>query len=309
MGVRKNEPTLKLASARSESMEGLVTPLISAVCHATIWFMRCSRLALGWIAFLCASAITIGSVGALGAHAAPGVAVQDPETVDPRDLQMLAILYIEDNQPHEAIPLLERSVDLYPENGETYMWLGFAQYLTEQFETAEESFMKALTRNPTLTDVRNYLGLLRYKQGDLDAAIREFLTALRDPVYPPLSKARVRLNLGNVYLEIGNPDAALEHLSTGASSVASSDQVYQPLHIQLARSLKELGRMQEAIAALLKVIEVEEQHVEAHLELGMAYRDLSQSPAARRHLQKVIDLAPGTPASDRAQAALARLGG
>ena len=271
--------------------------------------MRSSKQALCWIAFLCASAITIGSVGALGAHAAPALAVQDPEYIDPRDLQMLAILYIEDNQPHEAIPLLERSVDLYPENGETYMWLGFAQYLTEQYELAEESYMKALSRNPTLTDVRNYLGLLRYKQGDLGGAIREFHVALRDPVYPPLSKARVRLNLGNVYLEIGNPDAALEQLANGANSVAASDQAYQPLHLQLAKALKELGRMQEAIAALLKIIEVDEQHVGAHLELGLAYRDLSQSPAARRHLQKVIDLVPGTEAGDRAQAALARLGG
>jgi len=259
--------------------------------------------------FLCVSAITIGTVGALGAHAAPAVAAQNPETVDPRDLQQLALLYIEDNQPHEAIPLLERSVDLYPENGATYMWLGFAQYLTEQYELAEESYMKALARNPTLTDVRNYLGLLRYKQGDLDAAIREFLVALRDPVYPPLSKARVRLNLGNVYLEIGNPDAALEQLANGAASVDASDQVFSPLHLQLAKSLKRLGRMQEAIAALVKIIEVDEQHVGAHLELGIAYRDLSQSPAARRHLQRVIDLAPGTDASDRAQVALARLGG
>jgi len=220
---------------------------------------------------------------------------------------MLAILYIQENQPYEAIPLLEHSVDLYPENGETYMWLGFAQYLTEQFDDAEESYMKALARNPGLTDVRNYLGLLRYKQDDLDGATREFLTALRDPVYPPVSKARVRLNLGNVYLEIGNPNAALEHLSAGANSVAVRDQVYQPLHIQLAKALKELGRMQEAISALRKVIEVDDQNVEAHLELGMAYRDLSQAPAARRHLQMVVDLAPGTEASERAQAALAKL--
>ena len=58
-----------------------------------------------------------------------------------------------------------------------------------------------------------------------------------------------------------------------------------------------------------RVTEVDDLNVEAHLELGMAYRDLSQVPAARRHLQRVIDLAPGTDASARAQAALARLQG
>jgi len=236
-------------------------------------------------------------------------APQDPEAIDPRDLLTLAILYIEDNQPYEAIPLLERSVDLYPENGETYMWLGVAQFMTEQNELAEESYMKALARNPGLTEVRNYLGFLRYKQGDLDAAVREYLVALRDPVYPPISKARVRYNLGNVYLEMGNPEAARENFSAAANTVSDRDEVYQPLHIQLAKALKELGRTQEAIAALIKVTEVDENNIEAHLELGMAYRDLSQVTAARRHLQKVVDLAPGTDASARAQAALARLQG
>jgi tetratricopeptide (TPR) repeat protein len=251
------------------------------------------------------SAIIIAATG-VPATATPSNA-QDPQNIDPRDLQILAILYIEDNQPHEAIPLLERSIDLYPENGETYMWLGVAQYLTDQYAAAEESLMKALARNPGLTDARNHLGFLRYKQGDLDGATREFLAALADPVYPPISKARVRLNLGNVYLETGNAAAAVEQYSAGAAAVSSRDQAFAPLHQQLAKALKELGRMQEAIAALQKVVTADDTNVGAHLELGFAYRDISQIPAARRHLQKVIELAPGTPASESAQAALARL--
>ncbi len=270
--------------------------------------MRYIKQVVCSITFLCVLPITIGNVGAApGPTAITAASPQDPENIDPRDLQILAILYIEDNQPYEAIPLLERSVDLYPENGETYMWLGVAQFLTEQLPLAEESFMKALSRNPGLTDVRNYMGVLRFKQGDLDAAVREFQVALADPVYPPISKARVRLNLGNVYLEKGDPESAREYLTAGAAAVTASDQSFQPIHIQLAKALKELGRTQEAIAALLKVTEADDLNVEAHLELGMAYRDLSQAPAARRHLQKVVDLAPGTDVSARAQAALARL--
>ena len=260
------------------------------------------------IAFSCVLAVSIGSPGAVAGAASIGAApLQDPEAIDPRDLLTLAILYIEDNQPWEAIPLLERSVDLYPENGETYMWLGVAQAMTEQNDLAEESYMKALARNPALTEVRNYLAVLRYKQGDLDAAVREWLVALGDPVYPPISKARVRYNLGKVYLEMGNPEAARESFSAAANGISDRDAVYPALHIQLAKALQELGRTQEAIAALIKVTDVDEQNIEAHLELGLAYRDLSQDATARRHLQMVIDLAPGTEASARAQAALARL--
>lgn len=269
--------------------------------------MRYSREALVGFVFLCVSAIILANGGLALGHAAPVPTTQDPNNIDPRDLQVLAILYIENNQPHEAIPLLQRSVDLYPENGETYMWLGAAQTLTEQYQLAEESLMKALARNPGLTEARNYLGFLRYKQGDLDAAVREFLMALEDPVYPPISKTRVRFNLGNVYLELGNPRAAVEHLSAGAAMIGPQDQVFAPMHLQLAKGLKELDRMQEAIAALQKILNVDEGNVDAHLELGLAYRDLSQDAAARRHLQKVIELAPGTDAASSAQAALSRL--
>jgi len=269
--------------------------------------MRYSKQTVSWFVFFCVVAITGGIGAGVTGHAAPVAGMQEPEEMDPRDLLTLAILYIEANQPHEAIPLLEHSVDLYPENGETYMWLGVAQFFTEQNGPAEESFMKALARNPGLTEVRNYLGLLRYKENDMDGAIREFLSALRDPVYPPLSKARVRSNLGKVYLEVGNPEAAREHLTAGLNGVALNDQVYQPLNLQLATALTQLGRSQEAIAALQKVLDVEEQNIAAHLQLGMLYSDLSQTPAARRHLQKVVELAPGTEASASAQAALARL--
>jgi tetratricopeptide (TPR) repeat protein len=249
----------------------------------------------------------VAMAGTASGHVAPAPMLQDPETMDPRDLLMLGILYIQENQSAQAIPLLQRAVDLYPENGETYMWLGVAQMFTEQFDEAEESLMRALTRNPDLTDARNYLGFLRYKEGDYDGAVREYLTALRDPLYPPVSKARVRLNLGNVYLETDNPEAAREHLAAGAATVNSRDELFAPMNTQLARALVKLGRTQEAIAALQKVVDADDLNVTAHLELGLAYADLSQEPAARRHLQKVIDMAPGTEAADRALAALSRL--
>ena len=55
------------------------------------------------------------------------------------------------------------------------------------------------------------------------------------------------------------------------------------------------------------MIDADELNVEAHLELGIAYRDLARAPAARRHLLKVIELAPGTEAGERAQTALSRM--
>ena len=281
------------------------------VLHATILPMTSPKRTLCWAVFVCALAITSGhSVEASGATGASSGVPQQPEEIDPRDLQILAILYIEQNQAYEAIPLLERSVDLYPENGETYMWLGVAEFLTSQYSKAEQSFMKALARNPSLTEVRNYLGLMRYKQGDIDAAIREFLQALRDPVYPPQSKSRVRLNLGNVYLETNQPELARQQLTEAVAAVPSqSDQIYQPLHLQLGKSLIDLGRSQEAIAALNKVIEVNDDNVEAHLQLGVAHRDMGQPRVAREHYERVIQLAPGTELSERARVALARMQG
>jgi Tfp pilus assembly protein PilF len=235
---------------------------------------------------------------------------QGVQSDDPVLLQRLGILYLTENQPRQAIEALEQATALMPENGETHMWLGFAYFLNQQFDEAEESYVRALLHNPDLTDAHNYLGLLHAEQGDTQKALNEFEIALADPAYPPVSRMRVLYNIGKLYLETGDPDSALTYLQRAVELARNpADTTYELVYLMLGKTLSELGRNEEAAIALERVLETNEQNAEAHLELGLAYRDQGDFFKAREHLSRVVQLAPGSPFSERARAALAQLPG
>lgn len=233
---------------------------------------------------------------------------QGGESEDPVLLQRLGILYIQENQPKQAIRTLLRATDYLPENGETHMWLGFAYFLNRQFDEAEESYLRAIAHNPDLTEVHNYLGLLRVEQGEPEQAINEFELALEDPTFPPVSRLRVLLNLGKLYFEQGDPESAMKPLQEAVELATNpTEPAYSLVYLLVGKTLRQTGRLEEAVAALSKVLEVEESNVDAHLVIGLAYRDMGNIDKARNHLQQVLRLAPGSAMSERAQAALAQL--
>lgn len=250
--------------------------------------------------------------GPVAAAPAAGVeAEQDPaQSNDPILLQRLGVLYLQENQPREAIRALEQASALMPENGETHMWLGFAYFLNQQFDDAEESYVRALLHNPDQTDAHNFLGLLHAERGDTQKALNEFEIALADPAYPPVSRMRVNYNLGKLYFETDQPDVALTYLQQAVELARNpADPTYGLVYLMLGKVLRQIGRNEEAVVSLERVLEGAEQNPEAHLELGLAYRDQSDYFKAREHLSRVVQLAPGSPFSERARAALAQIPG
>jgi Tfp pilus assembly protein PilF len=256
-----------------------------------------------------AAAVVVGLAHGVPARGAE-VSQREAQSDDPVLLQRLGILYLTENQPRQAIQALEQASALMPENGETHMWLGFAYFLNQQFDEAEESYQRALLHNPDLTDAHNYLGLLHAEQGNTEKALNEFEIALADPAFPPVSRMRVLYNIGKLYLETDQPDLALTYLQRAVELARNpADATYELVYLMLGRTLRQLARNEEAVIALERVLETNEQNAEAHLEMGLAYRDLGDFYKAREHLSRVVQLAPGSPFSERARAALAQLPG
>lgn len=254
----------------------------------------------GWVAALAVLAIVVGHAAV--ASALPDV--QDPsieETDDPLVLQRLGVLYLQENRPRDALKALQRSVDLYAENGETHMWLGFAHFLLDDLEAAEDSYLRALAHNPQLTEVHNYLGLLYTKREDWARAEAEFEAALDDPAYPRASQRTVRINLGRMFLQRDDPAAALEQLREAVELVPERDDGAAVLtHLLLADALRALERPDEAISALQVVLDIQPDNADAHLKIGQAYLDLGRPEAARTHLEEVRRLVPGSALSEQA---------
>lgn len=277
--------------------------------HARMGAMPMTKRLCLVVSILVVTALCSGLVAAT--PAVPLETEQDPaQSDDPILLQRLGVLYLQENQPREAIRALEQATLLMPENGETHMWLGFAYFLNQQFVDAEESYERALLHNPDQTDAHNFLGLLHAEQGDTQKALNEFEIALADPAYPPVSRMRVNYNIGKLYYETEEYDLALTYLQQAVELARNpADPTYGLVYLMLGKVLRQIGRNEEAVVALARVLEGSDQNAEAHLEMGLAYRDQSDFFKAREHLSRVVQLAPGSPFSERARAALAQIPG
>lgn len=213
---------------------------------------------------------------------------------DAVELQQLGIRFIASNQTHNALAALRKSLTIYPDNADTRMWLGVVYTQLNEDIAAEGEFLKALELNPQLTEAHNWFGVYWASRGDLDAAIAQYRLALTDPAYPPISRARVQVNLGNVLMQTGEFDQAVVVLGkAGGLALSSSDPLYPLLYLSLAEALVKTGRSQEALGALQR-LEVLPPSPRAEYLSGLAYRDLGEINDARDHLSRVLRLAPGS---------------
>ncbi len=254
-----------------------------------------------------ALALLIASSGVPLASAQRAVDPLIANSDDPTELQQLAVQFIANNQLRQALVALRKSVGIYAENAESRMWLGVVYTQLDDFEAAEAEFLSALRMNPQLTETHNWLGVHWVRRGDLARAIEHYRAALDDPVYPRISRARVLVNLGNVYLQQGDVEAAIPVLSEATrAAVPSNDPLYPLMHMSLADALIKNGRPREALAALESLGAVPSSP-RGELLRGLAHRDLGTSEQAVDHLQQVLRLAPGSPLAEQALEILRQL--
>ncbi len=126
-------------------------------------------------------------------------------------------------------------------------------------------------------------------------------------MFPRISRARVLVNLGNVYLQQGDVESAIPALSDATrSSVPSNDPLYALMHMSLADALIKNGRPQEALGAL-ESLGVLPASPRGELLRGLAHRDLGTSEQAEDHFQQVVRLAPGSALAEQALEILRQL--
>lgn len=226
---------------------------------------------------------------------------------DPTELQQLAVQFIATNQLRQALAALHKSVDLYSGNAESRMWLGVVYTQLDDFDSGEAEFRTALQINPQLTETHNWFGVHWTRRGDLVRAIEHYRAALEDPAYPRISRARVLVNLGNVYLQQGDVEAAITTLSEATrATVPSGDPLFALMYLSLADALIKNGRPQEALGAL-ESLAVLPTSPRGELLRALAHRDLGSNEAATGHLQQVLRLAPGSALAEQALEILRQL--
>lgn len=229
---------------------------------------------------------------ACGGHKPPA-SKPDPD----RDLQQtirMADSYFRNGRASEAIDMLEEATKRFPQNAQLVNYHGQLCLLAGRLPQAEESFRKALAIDPYLTDAHNNLGAVLDKTGKKTEAEEEFRKALADPTYA--SPQNVHLNLGLLYAsQERNEDAVRE-----MRKAVEIDPKFYRGQFELASLLDKLGQLDEAVRLYEVAAPAYRQDGSYQYRVGLAYFRLDRKDQAKAHLEKVLEIAPGSESAAKA---------
>ena len=144
------------------------------------------------------------------------------------------------------------------------------------------------------------LGVLRTRQGDIEAAEQSYRTAIAlDPDFLP-----AHFNLTTLYNESGRNAAAERVLRAALERFPQHGE----LHYSLGLLLAEEGRLDDAVASLANAADRLPGRARVHYNLALAYQHLGRRDEAGRSLLAAREIDPRDPAILRALAILSMQG-
>jgi tetratricopeptide (TPR) repeat protein len=173
-----------------------------------------------------------------------------------------------------SIKVLEHSINIYPENSQTWLLYGNAIFArTRDNERAIAIYRNCLNLRPNYFDALYNIGILNYNANQLDSAEKFLAAALSaNP-----SHIEVRESLGKIYAKTGRTQEALNIAGTQSSSLSD-----------LALEAKEGGNYQEAINLAQQALAQNPNDAKANFVIGICYS---------RHMNRLQD---GIPFLERA---------
>jgi tetratricopeptide (TPR) repeat protein/transglutaminase-like putative cysteine protease len=171
-----------------------------------------------------------------------------PATAKPEELIEAGAAALGSGNPREAIPLLERAVQLDPKSKQGYNDLGLAHLRLRQFDEAETAFRKQLDVNPFDEHAYNYLGLTLQQEQKFDEAASAYRKQLDINPLDPVTHAA----LGGLFLEQHKFTEAVPELDKAAVLAPES----AGLQISLGQALLNTGQKEKALEAFQKGIDL-----------------------------------------------------
>lgn len=203
---------------------------------------------------------------------------------DPDANHLLGVIHFQREEYDTALELIRKAVAVRPEHAATYNNLGSVEKALGRYDDALESFTNAIKLQPDFAEAHNNLGIVYKALGQLDNAEESYNDAIR---YQP-DYVKALNNLGNLFQEKG--DYLISLVWYGKALELNPDL---PLtHYNLGCALLEFGRLDEAEAALLKVLDSEPGMYRALLALGVVYQTRFQFGRAQQVLQIAQELIP-----------------
>ena len=218
---------------------------------------------------------------ALSFCASPEKKLQQQREKDPRYQYNLALFYLNNGKPDDAINYFQKSVAIESQYYLSYNGLGIAYLMKAQFDAAIKYFERCLQINPTLTEAHNYLGTAYQEMGLIDKAEQEFKTASEDLNYQ--SRELPFYNLSRLYFTQNRFEDALFYVQ---KSIEANPQLVMAHNLK-GVIFERIEDYESAIDSYKRGLKISEEDINLKFNLAVAYFKNKNYDLAREHFDQV----------------------
>jgi tetratricopeptide (TPR) repeat protein len=149
---------------------------------------------------------------------------------------------------------------------------------------AKQRYQQILAIDPHHAESLHLLGLIAYRTGELDQAVKLLSQATHENQTQPT----YWFNLGVVLQKQGKPIEAL----TAYERALTLHPQYPEAQSNVGNVLMELGRLEDAAAAYQRALRIRPDYVEAHNNLGVVLKEQGKLDEARTSYEQALRLSP-----------------
>jgi tetratricopeptide (TPR) repeat protein len=159
-------------------------------------------------------------------------------------------------------------------------------YQQGKYAEAAREYQKVLSENQELYHVWEQIGLCYYKLNDLENAAKAFKKILeKNP-----GSREVLINLAAIYLGKGNLEEGMKYFKQLDEETLKDHSIFYNIGVLLFNN----NQMDMAIDYFKKCVTRNPNYVEAYFQLALAYLNKGDMEEAKKNLQKIIEIAPGS---------------
>lgn len=210
---------------------------------------------------------------------------KSPEEKKSNALYMLGRSFLRQERLQDAFLKFQESIQVNPRNKESHSMLGEVYTRLGQYGKAIESYEKAIEIDPEFSEAYNKMSMTYNMTEEWDKAIRAGRKALDNPLYQNPEFAYN--NVGRALLMKGDCRTASE-----AFRQALLRRPIPQAQFNLAMSYTCLGREEDAVRQLERLVERAPKYADAHFELGRLLEARGETKKARMHYSEVVKMDP-----------------
>ncbi len=186
-------------------------------------------------------------------------------------------------QHDQAIEKLQEVLAVDERNLAAYFYLGWAYEAKDQLDKAQMFYRKILEIDSQYNNVYNNLGLIHYKKGEWDLALKEFQNSL-DLFETP----EVYYNVSLVYTRKGKTEEAMASVKKSIEL----DPEYAEAWNQLGNLYNTRNDLKEAAKHYEKAVNLNPGYVTALVNLGLVYTKLEEVEKGFEQFQLAVRIDP-----------------